>query len=116
MRGVLDHLDHRAKAAPLQSAPSLSSHFSLFPRTPREAWRIAGGKRFLEGFVYFFFQMPIFIVHFPVRSIRAHGIGSTTPHPFRLQSVCFFLVSESIVFVLLLVLVVVVVLEFGRPE
>jgi hypothetical protein len=63
---------------------------SLFPRAACEIRRIAGGKRFLEGFVYFFFQMPIFIVDFLVRSIRAHGIGSTNPQAFRLQSVCFF--------------------------
>ena len=59
-----------------------------FPSAAREIRRITGGKRFLEGFVYFFFQVPILVVDFLVGSIRAHGIGSTKPHLFRLQESC----------------------------
>jgi hypothetical protein len=32
--------------------------------------------------------VPIFIIAFLVRSIRAHGIRPTKPHSLRLQSVC----------------------------
>jgi hypothetical protein len=46
----------------------------LAPFPPRETRRIAGRKRFLECFIHFLFQVPIFVVHFLVRSIRAHGI------------------------------------------
>jgi hypothetical protein len=57
----------------------------LFPLPAREIRRIAGGKRFLEGLVHFFFQVPISISDFLVRSIRAHGVRSTKPHLFPLQ-------------------------------
>ena len=64
----------------------ITNHFSLpLPLAAGEIGRIAGGKRFLERFVHFFFQMPIFIFDFLVGSIRAHGIRSTNPHLFQLQ-------------------------------
>jgi hypothetical protein len=56
---------------------------SLFPCAARKIRRIARGKRFLEGFVHFFFQVPISIFDFLVGSIRAHGIPSINPHLFR---------------------------------
>src|SRR5260370_1816475 len=57
----------------------------------REAGWIASGKRFLECFVYSFFHVAVVVVtRFLVRSIRAHGVSSTNPHLFRLQSVCLF--------------------------
>jgi hypothetical protein len=56
----------------------------------RKAGWIASGKRFLECFVYFLFQVAVVVVtRFLVRSIRAHGVSSTNLHLFRFQSVCF---------------------------
>jgi hypothetical protein len=62
----------------------------------RKAGWIASGKRFLECFIYFFFHVAVVVVtHFLVRSIRAHGVSSTNPHLFRLQSVCFSTVGRK---------------------
>jgi hypothetical protein len=73
--------------------PRRAEFFALpvaVPVPSRKVGRIAGGKRFFECFVYFFFQVAIqFFAVFLVRSIRAHGLSSSNPHLFRLQSVCF---------------------------
>lgn len=73
--------------------PRRAEFFALLTFVPfpsRKAGRIAGGKRFIECFVYFFFQVAIpFFAAFLVRSIRAHSLPPSTPHLFRLQSVCF---------------------------
>jgi hypothetical protein len=62
----------------------------------RKAGWIASGKRFLECFIYFFFHVAVVVVtRFFVRSIRAHGVSSTNPHLFRLQSVCFSKVGRK---------------------
>jgi hypothetical protein len=54
--------------------PEPRSTKSVLPLPAREIRGIAGGKRFLERFVHFFFQVLLFIVGLFVRSILAHGI------------------------------------------